>query len=219
MQGESLRPGEYATFTAMATIGFDDNDASATYRAVANLEGDENTLDNTSADVTVQRVYSEKTAPTDLTVEKDGEGVILTWEAPELPEVPAEVIEDCEDLPSWSYENIGDWTLVDADQGEIGGATNVAFPKNPVRSKRSFFVFDKNDGGFNESWNVHSGSKCLMAMFNYDDTLSTTGPFHSNLTATNRLSRSGHAVIIRIMPKVSRCSARIAGANCPVSRW
>lgn len=168
IDGVAIAPGAYATYNAPVTLGFDDKDASAKFHTVVKYAADENVADNTSKEVTVKRVYSSKPAPTSLTGSVNGSQVSLNWNAPSVNGGSGSNTEDCEGFTSWAYENVGDWTFYDGDKGEIGGIQNIDMPNNPLQSKRAFWVFEQTSA-FNETFKPHSGVKCFVSMFLYND--------------------------------------------------
>lgn len=171
INGVSIAPGAIATYNVGQTLTFNDGDAQAKYHAVINFAGDEYQNDNTSSQITVNRKYSDKPNPTNLTATRSGGDVNLAWTAPAAAtqRFASSQTETCEDFTSWAYENVGEWTFIDGDQAEIGGFQNIDLPNNPLKSKRAFFVFDNTDEAFNGSFDAHSGTKYLAAMFRYDD--------------------------------------------------
>lgn len=160
--GEAIQPKEAKTFTAKQTLGISDSDARAEYIVKVVFAKDEN-LSNNEAKTTVERKVSAKPAPANLHANCDAEGVHLTWKAPESG---VAVTDTFDDETSWAYENVGDWTFVDADQGPIGGFEGIELPNNESYSQRAFFVFDNSNSDlFNETYAMHSGNKCLVSMF------------------------------------------------------
>lgn len=167
VQGTPIVPGGRVDVEALCSLGFDQTDAKALYHAVVRYAKDENDDDNASEQVAVEREYSVKPAPAALDGHISGRNVSLHWLSPELTEQNLEG-EDCERLESWAYKRIGDWTMVDADRGGIGGFKNFTLPNQPMLSHRSFFVLEKT-AALDSTFDVHGGRKCLASMFLYDD--------------------------------------------------
>lgn len=170
VDGIAIAPGAIATYSAPATLGFADADASATYKAVIKYDADEYQADNTSAEVTVTRKYSTKPAPVNLQAAQTGSDVKLTWEAPaqQSPRYASGNLDDLESYTSWATENPGDWTMVDVDGKGMGGFQNLNIPNHPTQQPATFFVFEQG-GNFNQSFAAHSGNKFFGSLFNYDD--------------------------------------------------
>lgn len=170
IDGVAIAPGAIATYSTPASLGFADEDAQATFRAVVKYAKDENQADNTSETLTVVRKYSSKPAPTTLSASRQGNDVKLTWEAPaaNAPRYASGNLDDLESYTAFAVENPGDWTMVDVDQKAIGGFQNLNIPNHAAGAdKSSFFVF-KQGGDFNQSFAAHSGTQFFGSLFNYD---------------------------------------------------
>ena len=168
IKGVAIAPGATSTFNAPVKLGFDEADASATYHAVVKYSQDLNDADNTSDEVTVSRVYTEKAAPKDLKGQFANNKVELNWVAPTITGGSTGMA-DLENLPSWENQSVKGWTFVDVDQKPRGGFQNKEIPNNAVQSKGSWFVFDASDEStWNQSFKAHSGTKYFASLFNYD---------------------------------------------------
>lgn len=161
VNGEAIEPNGSKEISCRQTLGLGDEDASATYRCKVVYAQDANTADNEKT-VSVTRSASSKPAPRDLSASVDGNGVNLSWTA---PNTDGPVTDSFDNEQSWAYENVGDWTFVDADEGPIGGFEGIELPDNPAYSNRAFFVFDNTSDIFNYTYDMHSGNKCLVSMF------------------------------------------------------
>lgn len=78
-------------------------------------------------------------APQNLTGEESGNGVNLTWEAPEEFQVET-VVEDFESYEPFSIDELGEWTLVDADGRKTLGLSGLIFANNG--SPMAYMVFN-----------------------------------------------------------------------------
>lgn len=162
VDGETVEPNAIKNYTLSQTLGIGDDDAVVKYSCKVVFAADANPADN-EATVTVIRSASDKPAPVNLTAEAADDGVCLSWIA---PNTEGPVTEGFDNVESWAYENVNDWTFVDADGGPIGGFEGIELPDNPANSTRAFFVFDNsNKDVFNETYEMLSGNKCLVSMF------------------------------------------------------
>ena len=141
---------------------------------------DENELDNQTANVTVAPVLGTLPGATELAGTSTKEGVKLTWNEPNLDSpanaAPAPITEDFEDADGVQSE-YGDWTFVDVDGDAVGGfqsnsGQTLEIPGITVGATTgSFWTWD-NDviswANGNPSYEAHSGSKYLFALFNYE---------------------------------------------------
>ncbi|MDE6484277.1 MAG: choice-of-anchor J domain-containing protein, partial [Duncaniella sp.] len=153
-------------FSAIAT-------EAVTYTAKVVYTADENTANNESESVTVTPVVSKYPALTDLTAESAEGGVSLKWNEPDLTSGAAVAItEDFEDGTAASA-TFGDWIFVDKDNSPVGGFESMDIPGiSSGYTTGSFWVWDtdKIDGGeYAESFEAHSGTKYLFALYRADD--------------------------------------------------
>lgn len=99
---------------------------------------DEREEDN-EADVVLQVASPVVPTPENLNGNMTAEGMVLTWEAPEEFQVET-VVEDFEDYEAFSIEEIGDWTLVDADGRNTMVISGLSYPNNGA--KMAYMVFN-----------------------------------------------------------------------------
>lgn len=139
--------------------------------AVVNAAADDVVDNNTTSTITVTPKVSSLPAPTELTATAGANGgVQLSWNEPNLEGgVPEEVTETFEEAESFAQEFEG-WTFVDGDQSAVGGFQGVDVPGiTPGSSLASFFVFDTEAVDVNQTFDAHSGSKYLAALYRSDD--------------------------------------------------
>lgn len=140
-----------------------------TYYAVI-VYNDEFEGNNWSADVTVIPVVSNLPKATDLEAAEDRGSVVLTWNEPNLEGgIPVEITDDFEDADGFMAE-YGDWKFYDGDMSEVGGFQNMDLPGIiPGSTFGSFWIWDNDIVAGNESFEAHSGTHYLFALFRYDD--------------------------------------------------
>ena len=117
---------------------------------------------NNHGEFTVSVVQPELPVVTDLTATQTDGNVGLAWSAPSL--VPAPFTDTFEDYESFSYENIGDYTLYDGDGLTPCGIMNVKFPN--MGTPMAFQVWEPLAEGVDvtiDLWAPRSGKKCLVA--------------------------------------------------------
>ncbi len=160
--GASVNVAFSQTMSPVATepVGF--------YALVENA-GDENFDNNTTETFYVAPKASNLPAVTDLAGECTEDGVALTWSEPDLSAAPAEgALVDFEDANAWAMEYAG-WTFVDKDKSPVGGFQGSDLPGiEPGETTASFFVFDSAGDEFNQTFDAHSGTMFLAALFRYD---------------------------------------------------
>ncbi len=106
-----------------------------------------------------------------LTAEKNEEGILLSWEAPD-PDlyIPDSYTEDFETATPWASKQAVGWTFVDRDGGVVGGFSDGScFPGIPQGSVQSFFVIDNTSSGYDDYFfHAYSGTRFLGQMFSYN---------------------------------------------------
>lgn len=179
-----LDAGE-ATVVEFRNILGRDNLGRHRYSALLDVEGDGDPVNDARAGV--QFTLFDNNFPTvgDLGADDTADDVTLRWIAPALPDSPSEVVEDFENLESWSTvaTGLGEWILDDNDGGQIGGFTGFELPNAPKGSRQSFVLFDFSDSLFKGSadYKAHSGDKALGSIYNAD------GTYTSDLLISPRL--------------------------------
>lgn len=169
--GSELNSGANEVVSFDQTMGAVQTDA-VTYYAVVVYDGDENLDNNETEDVTVAPKASTLPGVDDLSAECVANGVKLAWSEPQTgaPQRSAgePITEDFEDADAFSAE-YGDWTFVDLDQSAVGGFQGTAIPGiTPGTTTGSFWIWDQSQLG-NQTFEAHSGTKYLFALFRYDD--------------------------------------------------
>ncbi len=143
------------------------------WKAVVEFAADEDLSNNTTVNVKTVIKTNSYPAVTNLDGVQVDNTVSLTWGEPDMsaaaPTVVTDGFEDYEGFTTIA----GEWTFVDVDDAEVGGFQGSDFTVNGVnilQSKQSFWVHDVTDGDtWNQTFDAHSGTKYLAAMFRYDD--------------------------------------------------
>lgn len=109
--------------------------------------------------------------PASLTADKDASGsVTLSWSAPDLskaaPAAVTEGFEACE-----PFEDLGDWSTIDADGGYVGGFQGFEMPVD--NTQQGFWVMDTEDYFFIIP---HSGTHAAVQMYGFKDSDRQTTP-------------------------------------------
>lgn len=110
----------------------------------------------------VNVIQPELPVVSDLAAASSDEGVVLTWTAPSL--APDAYTDNFDDYESFSYADIGDYTLVDLDGLVPCGIQGVTFPN--MGTPMAFQVWEPLAPGVDvdaDIWAPHSGAKCLVA--------------------------------------------------------
>lgn len=170
-EGSNLAGGQIATVSFEQTMSpVVKADDEIEFYAVVVFAQDENETNNQTGTITVVPVVSTLPVATDLKGEFADGGVKLTWTEPNTEGgIPAAITEDFEDADGVT-DKFGDWTFVDVD----GKAVDAYFPGLVIpgitggTTTGSFWIWDNDVIGGNESLAAHSGSKFLFALARYD---------------------------------------------------
>lgn len=167
LTGKTLAPDSTATFSLPVQLGVETADSLVSYYAVVDFPSDYQKADNTSAKMSVRRRFSYMPAPSNLAA-SGKRSVHLSWQKP--AESIGTITESFEDVDSWSFSNIGEWTLVDGDKGKIGGFTGFEVPGSAPTTQRSFIVFDQRDTPEETrgSYAAHTGFKSINSLYLLD---------------------------------------------------
>ncbi|MDE7119673.1 MAG: choice-of-anchor J domain-containing protein [Muribaculaceae bacterium] len=142
------------------------------YSVEIEIAGDADMLDNYRTAAMFEVVDNDYPRVENLAAETAPDRVTLSWENPAIPADPQPVTVDFEDYDSWltMATGIGDWTLLDIDNGGVGGFQNMELPNVPMYSNQSFILFDFSYGDFPQDprYNAHSGDKVIASMYNAD---------------------------------------------------
>ena len=160
---DTLTPGAKLIYTLPDTLNVV-SDPLTTYKAEIIWENDADKSDNTALSSPVTLRYAPLPSPTDLSASMSDGNVYLSWNAPDAG-ATTPVTEDFESYPSYTNTGVGDWTFVDADQGEIGAIQGIPIPGIEQGSKQSFWVMDADIREDNPSFRAHSGKKYLAQMY------------------------------------------------------
>lgn len=143
-------------------------------------DGDENTANNVTSEVTVARNLQLLPEPREVFINPGGKR--LEWNAPDMDSaVPAAFTEDFESYPVYEQEQFlteaGDWIFIDRDGHPIGGMMSsstwemMEFPGIPVHSAQSWWVQSRLFEEFNDGYYGHDNSLQYLAnMYVVNDT-------------------------------------------------
>lgn len=132
-------------------------------KAVVSLEGDENTADNTTDEVSVDIKLSTLPAPTDLRADNSSGSVVLNWNAPKLDDAsaPKAVTDIFDDLATFTVDPDFGWTFIDVDGYSTWSVTDVKFPNEGYTGVGIVFDGTKYASEFCDL-SAYSGDKCFM---------------------------------------------------------
>ncbi len=164
----TLLPGLKQVYELADTLTVLD-DERVTYRAEVEWSGDQLVRDNVSAPAVTMLSLPVWPAPQALTGAESGSSVCLDWQAPDLEGGAAAVTETFESYPAYANSGLGDWTLVDGDQGQIGAIQNTAIPGIDQGSRQSWFVLTSQLRPDSRFFAAHSGNQYLSNMYVYRD--------------------------------------------------
>ena len=157
--GSGLANNEVAEHTAKFTP-IADHIGVVDVKAVVTMTGATDEVEaNNEATAKLNVKQPELPVVTDLTGEGEST-VTLTWSA---PLVSAEaIVDDMETYESWIIDNIGDYTVVDADFAETYSINGSEFPLQ--NQAKAWQVWAPSEAYISsELWQPYSGDKCLIA--------------------------------------------------------
>jgi|GEM_PF-2027095 len=147
------------------------------YQAEVVVDDDCDMTDNKSEAKQLTMVDDVYPTVNNLTGDRQGGSVELSWEAPDVPTEPSVFFDDFESYDSWSNieTGIGKYTLLDMDKQPIAWFNGIDWPIAKY-SKQSFFLLDFSDPCFEaaqaatpNAFEAHSGNKALGSMTNSTD--------------------------------------------------
>ncbi|MCM1522160.1 MAG: choice-of-anchor J domain-containing protein [Muribaculaceae bacterium] len=99
--------------------------------------------------------------------------VTLNWTEPVLPIEATPTTDNLETYEGWRTMltgGLGDWTLVDYDEGAVGGFQNFEMPNVAYGSQQSFYLMDVTYQNLQADarYTAHSGTKMLVSSYNVD---------------------------------------------------
>lgn len=148
---------------AVPTSSVDPQQNSLAIEAEVIADNDANSDDNIARD-TIALVNSSVPTVGNVTLsDEDGSNVGITWTAPETES--HEVTEEFDEYEPYSIDNVGSWTLTDANGGATVAFGGASFPH--AFEPYSFMVFNPTDLGINvaqqSQWNSHSGDQYMIS--------------------------------------------------------
>lgn len=146
-------------------------DADVELYAEVVYSSDSNTANNKSRKVSVKPVNSDLPAVTGLVADGNGEGVALSWRAPDLSTAPgAKVTFDFEDGNAFA-DIYSDFIFKDLDRAPVGGFDGRDLPGIiPSETCGSFWCWDTETVGSDSPYfDAHSGTKYLFSLYRADN--------------------------------------------------
>lgn len=164
----SLAPGAVTTFTVEYSTNASDAGQTVNFGATVASTGDSNADNNTSTAST--SLTSILPPPVNVQATGGEQSGTMTWNAPTItPESVTEDFEYTKDFPSFGLGGItssvhtgafGDWTLYDANGGNVYGSTEENFPNEAA--PHAWFVFNPTMIGSGST--AHSGDQYVESV-------------------------------------------------------
>ena len=175
-EGQALKTGETAQYVLHYTPTLSDPDQVVLHVEIE-YEEDELPDDDASERLSLRVIKPEIPHVTDLAGLATADGLQLSWSRPaNLDGTQArEVIEDVEQYTDFIIDNIGDWTVYDADHATnyfIGGTGIPTYPN--MGGPAAFYVFNPFTLGIGSYFEPHSGQKFFAAFAPQPDATGTT---------------------------------------------
>lgn len=164
MTGTELKPGLKKVVQLTDTLSVTD-DEQITYHAEVIWTEDQIQADNISEPAITNLSLPVWPVPRDLQLGQTGSKIRLTWITPDLEGGSAAITETFESYPAYSNSNIGNWTLVDGDQGGIGSMQGISIPGIDQGSMQSWFIMSSQLRPDNSTFAAHSGNQYLSNMY------------------------------------------------------
>ena len=165
----------------------------ALVRAEVDYAPDEQIDDNVTEEVLIPLQAPTVPAITDLSSRPIGSDVLLSWSAPSTE--PENVTDDFEDYAAWGTTYVGDWTMVDGDQGYAAGFARGEYPKQ--NTPFAYIVYNpydhEDDMEAIPSFVPHSGNQYLAAFYTFNSYGDQQIPC-DNWLISPRLSGNGQTV-------------------------
>ncbi len=163
LEGLELEGGATSRYmlTMSAIPEYINSETEVEIKAVMTGNTDEIPANNTVR-FSVTVIQPELPVVTDLTAEKDADGVKLTWSAPSL--TPEPITDNFCGYESFAYEGFGNYKTVDNDGLIPCGIQGVEFPN--MGTPMAFQIWEPRAEGVDvdaEIWQPRSGNKCLVA--------------------------------------------------------
>ncbi len=139
-------------------------------QAVAVYAADQDISNNVSDPIGVLPELSHLPVPLNLTASSHDGAVVLDWTEPDYARGAAmPVTEDFETAESWSH-SYGEWQFVDVDNSPVGCIVGFTTPGMDYSiTTSSFYIFDTDEKGADETFAAHSGSKFMASLFRWDN--------------------------------------------------
>ena len=140
-----------------------ENIGQTTIKAVVTMKGATDEIeDNNEASTNIAIKHPYLRVVTDLAgTDDEGSKVTLTWSEPQI--IPEPIVDNMESYESFIADNIGNYTVVDADYAEtygIEGVSNMPLINGP----KAWQVWAPAELGVTtSSWLPYEGEKCLVA--------------------------------------------------------
>lgn len=144
-----------------------------TIKAEVTLAGDENPADNTK-EVQIAVTSPSTPAPRDLdgTV-TDGGDIVLTWTEPDRSGEPETTVESFESYDNFLIDNIGQWSVIDADGAKsCGWGDYTSHIPHLYSEPFAYMVMDQTvfdpESSLYDKFIAHTGDKYLVSANNFD---------------------------------------------------
>lgn len=146
---DGIKPGESAKIKLSYTPA--DDDAGKVVLLDFNLKNSESY--DTNPENNTLSAYTEVKQSNSFRVSKldgqiAGSRINLQWNVPDEAEFPETFVDDVENYRSFAIDNVGSWTMHDADQGYnylMADGTGGTFEWENCREKQAFIVFDTKE--------------------------------------------------------------------------
>ncbi len=186
LDGKDLETGNSAEFKFELNSSFKDEGKTMVYYVKIEYSKDENSKNNTTADIPVLYLTQGLPAATNIEAEVDGNTVMLTWNAPIYNTKDGELIfEDFESYEPFIIDGIGAWTLIDMDGGETYVPGNVFEGDYPnAGAPMAYQIYNpgqaNTDLGNSLSFKARSGEQYIVSWGTPDKSVDPLGAAPNN---------------------------------------
>lgn len=140
---------------------------TSTYILKIDAENEGNPSDNLSQPFTISFLAPNYPTPQNLSVEQQGNEILLQWKEPDMSKVaPEEIFDNFESYAPFST-SFGDWSLLDEDKGYVGGFKDVEIPGIDKTQQAFWIMPTDNQFAFLSS---KSGKNVVAQMYSLNET-------------------------------------------------
>ncbi|RGN49131.1 MULTISPECIES: choice-of-anchor J domain-containing protein [unclassified Bacteroides] len=162
--GSEVNPGKTSKVAFTIKTKLEDS-GILNYHAIIKWSADLDNSNNNSDEIAIKIITPKYPTVTDLNGSEDEGTVNLSWTAPDYSAgspISKSMTDGFEDYTAFAITNIGNWTMVDGDEGETGAAGEGTYDN--ATAPKAYMVFNPASAGVadDEMWKPYSGEQMLV---------------------------------------------------------